>query len=799
MKGFYHVPKEFKEDILNYKDEIERFLKGEVRPTEFRALRVPRGCYEQRTENTFMLRIRIPAGGVTPEQMETIAELSQELGNGILHVTTRQDIQIHWIDIENTQKGMEKLFEVDLTTKGGGGNTVRNITACFDSGVCEREAFDVTQYAVGITEHLIKDPRSYTLPRKFKISFSGCSKDCAYSTVNDLGFIAAIRKNNGRDERGFRVYVAGGMGTVSRVGDLLEEFVPENEIVYVAEAIKNLFDKKGNRKNKHKARLRFLMEKLGYKEFKRQYQKELDIIKDQGQKVIEIKEYPRIERSAKEETNDYNSDMRYRQWIEQNVTPQKQNDYFYVIIKLYLGDISSERLMKLAEITRNFGEGSIRTNHEQNFVLRWVHKSELPFLYKELRSAGIDAIGGGTVKDILCCTGAATCKLGICLSRGLTEAVVNKLETQDDIFGQIKDVKIKISGCPNSCGHHPIGAIGLHGAARRYGTHLVPSYNVMLGGRVEEGKTALGEAFGFVPAKNIPELIESFLRYFLEERRDDEDFYAYLDRIGKERMKRVVSSLSTIPEYEENRDFYIDWSSNEEFSLAGRGPGECGAGVFDLIELDLEDANNAVKKAEEILQNNLTEDVDKYLYEAVNRASRALLVTRGLEPKGDLEAFDLFEKEFINKGYIPERFKEGLGLASGYNKGWVKPEAMKENKDLIRDMAKAVVELYESMDDSLTFHAENKEETDDLETTIVPESIKSHVFMDLRGVACPMNYIKAKLRLEEMEIGQILEMFLDEGEPIRNVPASLSNDGQDIKIQEKIDEYYRLVVEKKVG
>ena len=791
MDRFYDIPKEVEEDIANYRLEVENFLNGNISPILFKASRVVRGVYEQRTLDTFMMRIRVPAGGLRSVQMEKIAQLSQVYGNGICHVTTRQDVQLHWIKLADTPVVMERLLEVGLTTKGGGGNTVRNITACSESGICPQEAFDVSPYAIGLTEYLIKDPTSFTLPRKFKIAFSGCASDCAFAAVNDLGFIARTKTVDGTVLRGFRVYVAGGMGVHSRTGDVLEEFIPDSEVPYVAEAIKRLFDQYGNRKDRRRARLRFVMEKLGYDEFKRLYHQELNALKHEGEIRLDVREGE--EEGTPGEPVPKGTDVEearaFRQWL---VTPQKQRGYYYAKLWLPLGDIAAETLSDLATIVREFGEGAVRTTQDQNLIIRWIHEKELPALYGRLKGIGLAESHPEGIGDLICCAGASTCKLGLCLSRGLAKGIAEALTNGPEPEG-LRGVKIRISGCPNACGQHPIASLGFHGVARRVEGHLAPYYNVLLGGRVGDGTARLADALGIVPAKNVPDLVREFLRIYAEERHPEETFYGYVDRRGREVMRSLVEKFSPIPAYEENRAYYRDWGSEEDFSLAGRGPGECGAGVFDMIEVDLDEARRCFQQAQRAQQEQTGEDLAKYLYKAVVHAARALLVTRGLEAEEDDEAFQFFEQKFIQEGLVSDPFRDVLRHASEWAKG--KAKGLSGDFALVGDLVEDVRQLYESMDSSLRFH--RKEEKVVEEETPGPIE-KPDRSLDLRGVQCPFNCVRAKLALEEMDIGQLLELWLDEGEPIRNVPQSLTGDGQTIVRTEKQETVYRLLVRKNV-
>lgn len=793
MKSFYQLPEDIQEDIKVYKSELNLFLKGEMHSTQFRGKRVPRGIYEQRTNGTFMMRIRIPAGGITPIQMEKVSELSKRFGNGILHITTRQDIQLHWIKLPDTPEVMSELSKVGLTTKGGGGNTVRNITACYEAGVCKKELFDVSPYAIALTEVLIRDNKSYTLPRKFKIAFSGCDSDCSFATINDVGFIATERSQNGKKEYGFKVFVAGGMGAYSRVGDCLEDFIPFNEVGNVTEAIKRVFDKNGNRRNKHKARLRFLFEKLGEEEFIKLYRDELSNIKKEGGIKLEIREVNPSPGTPKPSTcnaEDPQENETYKRWLSQNTSSQKQEGYNYIEIFLELGDITADQIKNLAEIVKKYREGTIRSAHDQNLVIRWIHDSELKLLYDELQNIGLNRQGANTLQDIMCCAGASTCRLGICLSRDLSTAINNELKKSEHNLQDL-GVKLKISGCPNSCGQHPIGSIGLSGASRREGDKILPHYIISIGGRVDKFKTSLGENIGMCAAREIPVLLRKFFEDFYQND-PAKNFYEYLANRGTKVMKGMIEQHQVVPPYEKSKGYYCDWGSDKEFSLAGRGAGECGAGVFDMIEIDIEDAKQYL--------NHIGNPAPE-LYQAVNRSTRALLVLKGVEPNNDLQAFEFFEDKFITAGLVDKKFRRLLYMGAEYKNGHLKDEGLKQNIELIKEFVKTIDDLYQSLDNSLQFKIEKaakEPKTKTIDKSEKPSQELRKPF-DLRGVKCPFNYVKAKLRLETMEPGEMLELLLDEGEPIKNVPNSLKNDGQEILEMEQVDkEHYRLLIKKKV-
>ena len=797
--GFYKIPDEVREDVSLYEKETERLLKGELSPDRFKPFRVVRGIYAQRGQATYMIRIKVPAGGLTPEQMKRIAELSERFGNGVPHVTSRQDMQIHWVRIEDTPKVMKGLMEVGLTTKGGGGNTVRNITACPDSGVCSREAFDVAPYAIAFTEYFLKHPKALTLPRKYKIAFSGCSDDCSFATVNDVGFIAKKRIVNGREEKGFKVYAAGGMGAYSRTAELLEEFIPAGDALCLAEAVLEVFDKHGNRRNKHKARLRFVMDRLGLEKFKKLYKEEFNRLKKEGKSVLKLNEMPvlrDIKKNNPENNGKIEKSSSFDDWASSNVRPQKQDGFYYAYIRLPIGDIDSKKLKKFADIVSKYGEGSIRTTNSQNMVLRWLIDEELPRFYNALKDIGLANKGdAGAVDDIVCCPGAATCNLGICLSKNMATVITEEFGKSGLDLKKLNGIDIKISGCPNSCGQHPIGAIGLHGAARRGKERIAPHYEILAGGRTGEDIAKLGTQFGFVPAKNIPLFLTDFLKVFSDKREKDEDFYSFLERRGFNDIKNEVERHSALPDYEEDKSYYTDWGADEEFSLAGLGPGECGAGVFDMIETDINDAHKHIKRAKEML--DVSGDPSEDLYKALLLTSKALLVTQGIEPAGDMEAFKGFEEKFVETGLVSEKFGGLQKKGAQFLSGLLDNGGLKNGLAFVEEFNLTVERLYNSMDDSLRFKAEEtgkkgkKAEED-------AQGKDCDVFMDLRGVKCPINYVKAKIRMEEMEPLETLLLYLDEGEPIQNVPSSLKNDGQEIIRLEKTGEHYELLVKKLV-
>ena len=768
----FELPDSIERDTLSFRQKVKDFLDGQTRPEVFKAYRIPRGIYEQRQTGAFMVRVRVPAGMILPEQLRRLAELSRTYGNGILHVTTRQDIQIHAVAIEKTPDILESLLEVGLSSRGGGGNTVRNISACPRAGVCLNETFDVRPYAIALSEYLLGSDSSFNLPRKFKVAFSGCSQDCALASVNDLGFFAHLKDA----AKGFSAYAAGGMGSNPCVAIKLEDFIPAEEVFYVAEAMKRLFDQHGDRTNRHRARLRYVLNRLGESEFVRLYKELLATVRSEKlhlPDVREIRSESKIGKLSDAERKHETSDG-YEKWLSQSVLPEKQSGEFSVRIRLALGDISAEDMEAIVALARVVGEGYIRTSQLQDLFLCCVQKTDLPFIFAELSKLKADVLTASGPK-LVACAGASTCRLGFCRSRGLATAIADKLR-QTDLSIESDSEAIRISGCHNSCGHHLIGTIGLQGRAKRVGGKLVPCYTVLVGGKAAEAEASLAEQVGIVPAKNVPALVSDVL-----------GLAQSLGKVDKEQIAKIAAKYSHIPTIEQQPEMYRDFGCVSDFSLAGRGPGECGAGVMDVVQLDIDQAKQSLDKARATADGKERSDA---IYAALVATARSLLITRGLEPKKDREVFTAFGEHLIDPGWVAQETKQLLDQALDYRLG--DTDDISNLQESAERMLGRVEELFRSLDASLNFRVEpiSKGPSDE-------KSLKdSEHLIDLRGIKCPLNFVKAKLELEKIAVGQVLEVLLDPGEPVANVPASFTEQGQEILEVIESDGHFRLKVRK---
>ncbi len=774
----FQLPQSIRKDTLAYRQKLKVFLDGQTTATAFRACRVPRGIYEQRQAGEFMVRVRIPAGMVFPGQMKRLADLSRTYGNGVLHVTTRQDIQIHELKIEETPDVLESLLEVGLSPRGGGGNTVRNITACPRAGGCPDEAFDVRPYAIALSEYLLDFESSFNLPRKFKVAFSGCSQDCTLASVTDLGFFA--HENDGSN--GFAVYAGGGLGSNPRVGVKIEDFVEVDEVFQVAEAMKRVFDAHGDRANKHQARLRYVLDRVGEGEFVKLYKTQLEKLRQEQLQTPAIRQISSTSNGGASSTARPQPANGYEDWRKNNVLAEKEPGEFTVRLRLDLGDIPAEDLEAIGSLAQTTGEGFARTTQTQDLLLCRVREEDLPFVFERLGALKTEVVNTAGPK-LVACAGASTCRLGLCRSRDLAKAISTELRKKDWPI-QLSSEAIRISGCPNSCGQHYISAIGLQGRAKRVGGKLVPCYVVLNRGLAKEAQARLAEQVGVVPAKNVPALISAVLKLLVGRRKEQQSLESAVAD-AKEEIKKLTAGYSHIPSIDEQPEMYRDFGATVEFSLAGRGPGECGAGVMDVIRLDIDQAKEALNNAK---ASSDAKGKSNALYGSIVAAARALLITRGLEPSKDRQIFAAFSEHLIEPGWVAKETKELLDQALDYRLG--DTDDIGHLEEPVGRMLVRVEELFRSLDANLNFRVEPVSKQSPKEK---PPRDAEHV-IDLRGVACPLNFVKAKLELEKIAVGQVLELLLDGGEPVANVPASFTEQGQELLEVSQCGECFRVKV-----
>lgn len=795
------IPQEIEEEITHYEREAERFRRGEVHPEVFRRFRLQHGIYGQRQEGVQMVRIKIPYGGLTPPQLVRMADISERYSTGISHVTTRQDIQMHYVKLERTGTVMRLLAEVGLTTREACGNTVRNVTACPFAGICPGEVVDVTPYANAIAYHFLRNPVCENLPRKFKFAFSGCASDCALTGIHDLGVLAVTQTIDGREQIGFRLTVGGGLGASPKKPYLLEEWVPAGELHLRCEAVMRVFNRYGNRKNRNLARIKFLIEKSGFEKFYALYAEEYAFLRE-GRTASSLTRFdlasePIPANGARREATGAESTPEYVAWKATNVRAQKQFGYSAALVTLTIGDLEADQLRGLARITERFAHGTIRTTVTQNFLLRWVADADLPSLHRALAEIGLGRPGAQRVGDVIACPGADTCGLGITSSKGVGRALTDHLVERGAAYADdLRDIDIKISGCPNSCAQHHIASIGFHGLGLKSDGHLIPAYQLHLGGRSSDHGVAFGLLAGKYPAKRIPEVVDRLLTLYREHRHDGESFNAYVDRVGKTPILEALTPLAGLPPFNEAPTDYLDYGADTPFSLDEAGAGECAGGVINMVEQHFEDAKYELAHASVLLEKGKPVDAVTRAELGLIAAAKALLVTQAVEPTSHELILKEFEQRMVLKGVIPADVYGAIRARADALKTHMTAEGAREYVDHAKTLAAACKTAFSKIDASLKVSGVATASPAHASAGAGPvPSIK----LDLLGVACPMNYVRTKLQLEDMEPLQVLEVLLDAGEPADNVPRSVKNDGYRVISLEEEAGHYKLVIENKAS
>ncbi len=556
-------------DVDDFVERLEAFERGEIDSEKFRMFRLLRGVYGQRQTDVQMLRIKIPMGLLGPEQLRVFADVADEFSRGFGHVTTRQNIQLHFVKMANVETALRRFDAVGLTTRDACGNSVRNVTACELAEVCAGAAFDVTPHAEALVRHFLGHPLASSLPRKFKIAFSGCDSDCAFGAIHDLAFVAQVRDG----QRGFKVYAAGGLSTTPQAAIVLHPFIAAGELGRVGEAIVRLFHAMGNRENKHRARLKYVLRKLGEQGFRAAYAEQRAAVDAEALAELKLPENP-TNPPAPAVAAPAASAPGYLAWRSRNVVDQRQDGYAAAYVRLPLGDVTSAQMRALADLLPRFGDGTLRLTIDQNLLIPWVTASSLPALHAALHDAGLAHGDVHTAADVTSCPGAESCNLAVTSSRNVARAIGERLAASDVAGSAARaSTTIKISGCPNSCGQHHVADIGWHGAAKTVAGTTYPMYQLHLGGGVDERGARFGKQVVKVVARRVPEAVAVLLALYDREHTGDETPASFYQRVDP---KRVVEALGEIasrtPEGQEATDIGLDTG----FQVA-IGAGECAA------------------------------------------------------------------------------------------------------------------------------------------------------------------------------------------------------------------------------
>jgi sulfite reductase (NADPH) hemoprotein beta-component len=594
-------------DIDEFVTMLGRFERGEVGPDEWRAFRLVRGTYGQRqAEDAQMLRVKIPQGVLTPEQLNALADVADTHSRGFGHITTRQNMQFHFVKLHEIELAMRHLADAGLTTREACGSSVRNITACPYSGVAADEAFDVTPYAEAMTRYLLRHPLSSTLPRKFKIAFEGCPVDHVAAGINDIGWNARIGGTAARPVKGFQVTVAGGTSTVCRAGLVLFEFLPASEILAVAEAILRVFHRLGDYQHKQRNRLKFLIKTLGWDCFRREFERELEGVRAAGGPTLPFDpENPPVEVAppvasleppapfsiaarvattplrgpgilprVEPRLTDQGAD--FARWARTNVRPQTQRGWSVVTVSTVLGDLTSAQMRLVGELAVALGDGTVRITIDQNLLFRWVRNEHVPVFFRSLRAASLGRPGAGTLADVTSCPGAESCRLAVTQSRGLGLSLSEYLERREDLVASVPGLNIKISGCPNGCGQHHIAGIGFQGSLRKVGGRPAPHYFVMVGGGTADGITTFGRHAATVPARRCGLAIDRLIHLYQERRAGTESAVAFFRRVDLSTVKDALRGLDRLSPDEATPEDFVDLGEEAAFDPTIQ-EGECSA------------------------------------------------------------------------------------------------------------------------------------------------------------------------------------------------------------------------------
>jgi sulfite reductase beta subunit-like hemoprotein/TusA-related sulfurtransferase len=786
------IPDFIQREIEIYEAEVNRFIRGEIKVERFKPFRLQHGVYGQRQPGVQMFRIKIPQGRLNPTQLRCIADLADAYATGVLHLSTRQNIQLHFVKLENTPKMMRLLAETGLTTREACADTVRNVTACPLSGLSRDEILDITPYGFAITQYFLRNPICQRLPRKFKIALEGCREDHAATRFHDIG-ITAVR-HPGTGQIGFKVVVGGGLGSTPRTAHLLAAWAPPEDLITICDAVIRVFDRHGQRQNRYKARMKFLLDKLGFPKFYELWEKEFAMVKSlNGHYTLPaISETPRKGPAAPRDWNANKALGPFATWLALNVVPQKQENYNVAMVKIPIGDLPTKQARAVADLCEQFSDGYLRTTMQQNFAMRWVHQADLPALYEALASIGLAEPGAERIENVVACPGTASCGLSITSSKGLAGRLSEMFPPGDPANEDLKDFSIKVSGCQNACAQHQLASIGFHGVGKKVGPHTAPFYEIHLGG----SNTSVGLMILKIPAKQAPDTVKFLVDWYRRERQPVESFQQFVIRIGKPKLREALVPFSLLPSYKEDRSFYVDWGEDQDFTTEDLGPGECAGGAYELMEGFLSEADQEAYLATVMADKGLTGHAVNNAYRAVVAASKALLVLDGVDSSIDAEILNEAEARLIAKEVLPKSFTGVSERMRDLGPKTPSLEFAHERIGYAKSYIAASHTAFERIDRQLKL--KNSKTAPESAGPIPPVSKvpAEPVHIDLRGVKCPINYVKTKLVLDQMETGQVLEVLLDAGEACENVPKSVQNDGHHILELTAVSDHYRLVVEK---
>jgi len=768
-------------DVDEFEAGYRAFKSGEMSEERFTPFRLQMGVYGQRQEGVQMVRVKLPGGVVTADQMDVIADCVESYAGALptdgtlsenppkfAHVTTRQDIQANFVKLDDVLPFLRKLDAAGLTTREACGNTVRNVTSCFLAGRCPAERADVTVHARKFAEFFLRHPLAQQFPRKFKVTFSGCETDCGLSGMHDIGFVAAQKDG----KPGFKVWAAGGLSSQPMAAILLEEFIEEAELLRVGEALMRMHFKFSDRKRRARARLKYVAQKLGEEGFIEEYKKQRAVIEK-----VHVADAGYAEANWRTPSGELP--------VSASGVIEQHNGKQAILLNLFRGDLTPEQCRAVANAARAAGTDELRVTAEQGMVIADVDANKVDAALAILKKAGLTAEFARGIADIVACPGTETCRLGITSSRGLAEAM-QPLMTEFKKDATLAGITVKASGCQHSCARHHIADLGFHGLAKKVEGQAVPHYQLHIGGSGKGGSN-LAFATDPVPAKHAPEAGIAVLNSYKDQRQADESVHNWAARIGQEAINEILAPFAAGEG--EVEGLIYDWSENEAFNTKGNKKGECAGAVLSMTDALISEAEYELLIARAHADAMFWGEALTALRRSAISTARAFLVPFGEAPEEDAGVFGLLSGHAAGDAEVRNGFNAVQQAMMGI--------------DLV-DPAPGVTKLKEAQSVWLKLAevrfaavpaASNAAE---VPGAAAPEAVSSDVvLLDLSGVACPMNFVKTKIKLTGMPVGSLLDVILDDGAPIENVPLSLEEQGQKVLVKEKIsDTQWKIRVEK---
>lgn len=763
------------QEIKDFTEKLDGFLDGSLQEEKWQKRRLWQGIYGQRQPDVSMIRIKIPYGIGTTQQFRVIADLAKTVTNNILHITTRAALQLHYIPTPETPGVIQALADIGLTSREACGNVVRNVTATPYAAITPDQVFNVIPLAEFLFKHCLRNPYSQNFPRKFKISFSGNEEgDHGLSYMHDIGFIASQKDG----EYTLNVYAAGGLGGRPIGADLIEKDMAIEDILICTTALMRIFNEFGNRENRNKARMKFIKNEWGVEQFINKYKEEFNRIKTSEYGKSLLLDVSTLDLALPTEVADKNKVydlLQDKLWVENAVFAQNTIDTYGIHVRVRMGDITSENMHALCDLADKFGTGEIRSTCSQNMILPNIPLENISQVYEKLVALGYGSWEFHNISNVIACPGRSTCNLSVTSSKGLAEALIEGFEKDESLKIGGEDAQINISGCHNGCGQHALASIGFNGSSRVIDGKAVPCAVVSIGGGAKSGIRQMGRRLGRVAAKKAPEAVKAIIAYYKEHAPAGQKISEYLSKVDVKELKPVIKPFDQIESYELDPDAFLDYGmqSGEEYSPAV-GLGECAGGVLNLVTEAFDDSLNYIDMAKDVLAKDFFADVYFNLREAVLHTMSGTLIEAGEKEKSFTKCWDLYSQFYDANEKLPQR-----------------PDLRDEACELDKESAKALLKVVSDYcNDIYSLYKKDKE---NLKPAQDGEALTS---LDLRGIECPINFVKAKMALENLTDDEELSMMIDTGEAYRMVPASLREEGHKVvELAPSEDEtYYTLVV-----